>query len=796
MVAPGSTSLLRSNVEKWRVPALTDLAAALAKANNETFGVNIEQPKKHFADLGTSWQGAAYNAAYDRVGQDHDQARKVWAYVDDLVTAIRNAAADIDSHRTVLLTKVNDARSHGLTVADNWVIPDKDGVPVDTINALQDAINLAFYPFRDAVANTATKISEAAELVRTAGDLFGSDLDVTDAPSQGGRTGAEDGKEAAEAAKNGDPAKLDEVAAHLPTHVLTPEQMQALSEGKDVPTLPAEVQDYYKEFFKNAGKDGVLALQDHLQQEATATPDHPASTVAAAQQRALADGMMTITDEHVGTGIGPNGKLSSPGAYTNLPPDIRQLISGREQEYVGDKSGPGDTVRRMQDRMKLANLLGNADPNMTGGTTFSTELGRQAQSMAQYLDSSGGRPIGFTDEETKSLNDAATKFLNTATRNHEADYQLLTGHGLDGQKIPADLSFGANGNQYRSPGDYDPQKFADTVFRNHTWPDQGKAASNLFEWAGQHTHDPGAQLPGTEGNRAREVVAKLPQLLAPHHGDSLDMGPGNKSLVQSTTDSFNKNPEFANSLSRVITGNLDSFADQGTTLMRHDPNIPVEMQLRDSQRLLFLANQTEEGRQTLETARQSYDNAVAYQLANNQIAPESQVDTIRKLATLDAHITDSRYNALTYQHGNDIAQQNDQALKSYNQTKDISDVAKKIVDAVPVPGGPVGTTVKNIAEDQAYKAIMNGVNPPPTPHLLQFPYADEVQKSGNDEFGTRLQTFLDYSANRPPQQTLNSYYTQYQDNYDSTIDSTLVKNSSDLEQLATGGQQAPKKPGS
>ncbi|MDR7169838.1 hypothetical protein J2W56_003582 [Nocardia kruczakiae] len=387
MVAPGTTSLLRSQVEKWSVTALADLGAAIATANNDTFLVNIDNTKKFFTDAGNSWQGVAYNAAYDRVGEDHDQARRVWAYVDDLATAIKTAASDIDSHRTVLIGKVAEASEAGLRVADNWVVCEKEGVAADVITSHQDAINGAFHPFSDAVSTACTKIAEAAELVRAAGDLFGSDLDVNDASTQSGRLGDEDGKEAADAAKNGDQAKLDEVASHLPTYVLTPDQIQALSEGKDVPTLPAEVQDYYKHFFNSAGKDGLLALNDHLQEQATATPDHPASTVAASQQRALADGMMAITNEHLGTGTGPDGKLTSAGAYTNLPPDIRQVLSGRAEERNSDGTpSPNANRQTMLDKARLANLLSKSDPNMVGGTTFSMEAARQGASLANYVD--------------------------------------------------------------------------------------------------------------------------------------------------------------------------------------------------------------------------------------------------------------------------------------------------------------------------------------------------------------------------------------------------------------------------
>jgi len=314
-----------SQVESWSVSALTDLATAFSTENDNTFRTQLDSTKKFFED--STWQGAAHDAAYNRVGEDYDQARKVGYYIDDLVAAINQAASDIASHRTVLIGKVSQAREALLNVNDDWSVHGTDGIPADVVQTHQDAINGALHPFNDAVSTAATKISEAAELVRTAGDLFGSDIGVNDAPTQGGRLGAEDGDAAAATATatatSKDPAAWAQVASHLPTNVLTPQQIQALQAGQDVSTLPADVQEYYKDFYAHAGKDGTLGLSDYLNGQAQS--GNPA---AATQQSALADGMVTITNQHLGTGKTSDGKLTSPGAYTNLPPDVRQLISG------------------------------------------------------------------------------------------------------------------------------------------------------------------------------------------------------------------------------------------------------------------------------------------------------------------------------------------------------------------------------------------------------------------------------------------------------------------------------------
>ncbi|MBO0853183.1 MAG: hypothetical protein J2P18_05375 [Nocardia sp.] len=786
MVAPGSTTLLRSHVEVWNVPELTAFADAISTANNETFQVNIDNAKKFFNDVGTSWQGAAYNAAYDRVGEDHDQARRVWTYVDDLVNEIRTAASDIGSHRTVLLGKLADAREAGLIVGDNWMVSEKEGVSADVINAHQEAINGAFYPFSDAVATAGTKIAEAAELVRASGDLFGSDIDVAEANTQGGRLGDEDGREAADAARNGDKAKMDEVAAHLPTYVLTPNQMQDLSAGKDVPGLPADVQDYYKHFFASAGKDGVLALNDQLKAEATGTSDHPASAAAEVQQRALADGMMAVSNEHVGTGIGPDGKLTSPGAYTNLPPDIRQLISGRaeDREYSGT---PNPTAERqdMLDRARLGNLLGKADPTMVGGTTFSTEVARQGASMASYVDNvdknmGGNMPPGFQDGDKDTIKNSATELLGAGVKNHAADYQLMTGRdATTGDKLPADLSFGAQGDRYGAHGGYDPRKFNSIAF-GHDWGDQGKTASGLYDWTADHVHDQ-----GPEGDLARKTISALPDIVAPKDYGSLATAEDGKTIFQHNADNFNKNPELANSLARVSASDINAFAGIGDAPNAPQPAAPLD--LEGSKRLAFLASQTRDGRETLDLARQTYGNAVMYQVTHDpSMSPTTAHDTVRSIAALDAHINDSMQNAQIYQSYDVAAKHNEQAQQSHDDHKEIGDNVKKVVDAIPVPGGKAVSTVKDILEDQAYKGLMSGVNPDPTPEKVQYPSVEVAKYTGETDFRNRMAHHWGASPD-----DIVKYGPIYDGAYESTISDGLVKDNSSLEQLSTGGAQEP-----
>jgi hypothetical protein len=258
-------------------------------------------------------------------------------------------------------------------------------------------------------------------------------------------------------------------------------------------------------------------------------------------------------------------------------------------------------------------------------------------------------------------------------------------------------------------------------------------------------------------------------------------------------DNFNKNPELANSLARVSAGNLDAFAYAGDT-NPYDPQTGVKLGLTDAQHLLFLSSQTEQGRQTLDLARQQYDSAALYQLTQNggHNIPDP-TSYISRLADLDAHIDAATNNAITYQVGNQIAQQNAQAMHSYTDTKDLADSVKKLVDAVPmsIPGGPVVGALKGIGEDHAYNALMESINPQPTPGKLQFDDYNEMQNLACNRFDTNLNTWA-RTGNLPLDPgTIGDYSGKYSSAYHDLAYGMFVKNSSDLEQLASGYAQAP-----
>ncbi|NNH72332.1 hypothetical protein HLB23_21135 [Nocardia uniformis] len=186
-------NLTRAHVTAWRTSQLASLATTLTTGNS-TFSHQVDRLPKHLADVGTAWVGRAHDAAYDRVIEDHRQARKIWEETNDLVTVLGEAADRLYWERDNLLRKVADAEAPdaagagtAMKVEDNWSITFTiaDTVPADQHadlrRAAQDHQNLiakALTELRNAAHQVDRLIREAAWQIRWAGNHFGDGIDA------------------------------------------------------------------------------------------------------------------------------------------------------------------------------------------------------------------------------------------------------------------------------------------------------------------------------------------------------------------------------------------------------------------------------------------------------------------------------------------------------------------------------------------------------------------------------------------------------------------------------------------
>ncbi|MQY23833.1 TPR repeat region-containing protein [Nocardia macrotermitis] len=812
---------LRSELDRWNLQALRDWAVAVHDSN-ETMLEQIDKARKFFTDQGDNWMGTAFYAAYDRVGQDHDEARKVYYDIGDFLTAFGTSVANVSSHRDVLRAKAADAVGANLKVADNWVC---SGTNATDVHAHQDAINTAYRELAQAEAELGRLLTSRGELIRAAGDLFGSSIEVDEAPNAGARLGGEDGTRLADAARNHDRAAIDAIAAGMPQYQLTPQDLQDLAAGKQVTDIPTDVQDYYREFFKNSGKDGLFALSDQLSQEETTAANSGIKTNIAGMQRDnLANAILMTSNEKVGS-TSADGTFH-PGGINQLPSYMQHLVGDRLE------ANPPKTAlemkTRLEDQTKFAKLLGEANPGFVPGTAMSGQMAATSASMASYLDGhnpavtsmvdgfkhEGAFDIGdkYFDIDKPGISDAAKSYLDLATRNHQTDYQLLSN--------PTE--------QVHTPGDIyaDPKTFRNEIF-NHDWGDKGKLASQLYDWAGEHTHD---QTP--DGDLSRKTLAALPEVFSPTHTEDgksgLTMGTGGHTTFENNAELFKKNPELATGLSKVLAPNLDmlSYGDQHKTVTfpvtdantyPKPTSTDVIIGRDEGDRLLFLSNQSEDGRHLLDTARTLRENTF-YDEAMKQGGDIGKnlalLDDQNNIQSLNSRMTAQQYNALFYQDQSGADAAHNAAMKVYESHQQAAETAKSLVDAV----NPADKVIKPMTEllpnglqdpakqytsglpDKWMDAAIEKWNPKPETPSIQTPSQTQVDSILHNEVSNQLLNSAYNNGQLPPNLTNSDHsgplqlsdstdkatrnaITQYMSNHNLDSYSNSYKSNADINAL-------------
>ncbi|MFF3223681.1 hypothetical protein ACFYV7_12890 [Nocardia suismassiliense] len=745
MLSPGE-------VERWNLGALTAWVTQLGQSRTLMME-RLDFARRHFDEVRQDWQGVAYDAAYNRVGQDHEQGKKLGYEIDELIDIATGGASTVAAYHATLLARLNDARAAQLVVDDAWKVLDKEGVEADVIRAHQESLNGAFFPFRDAVENLAKQVGDQALEMRSAGDLLGSSLDVADADNQASRFGRQDGKALSEAARTRDMALLDQIAGDMPEHVLSPEELRRLAAGEEVSTVPASVQDYYKALYQEAGKDGILALNDRL-----AAREQAGDPVAAQKRDNLANSLMVVSNERVGSG-------DKKGSYANLPDGLRELISGRFEErddMVIDGQLP---VRdEMLQQAALAELLTQANPGYEPGQTMGIELGRQSASLAEYVEYGNrdwnGYPPGFNQGDLDKVESASRQFLETSTRNTESSYALLTGKDpVTGQGIPADLSFGAGDDRYK-PEPFDRDKFTASIFQ-HEWADDGKTAAGLYEWIAD-----GTDKPGQDGVLAKQALAELPNVFAPEEQDDsgAKLKEGESSTIfEENAKAFVTNPKLADGLSHVLANNMETFLNPNATQTRivDDPMVPgiqhnVALRGLEADRLLFLASQSESSRFNLEFARQAYEADMLNRAVTEGAADPKQwlEKNASHLATLDGRISYASVNALIFQAEKTNEELFNAKQDTYEMRQKVGDIVKSLtLDNLEVPGrtpiSVVGNQVLEVAKDAGYDAAMEKFNPEPEREYPRYPRDGKETAEAHQQITQQLLDTLHVNGRLP-----------------------------------------------
>lgn len=809
-------------VRAWD-PNVLNTQAGEWEQKAQTLGSTLDAAARSVDGSNHYWIGTAGDAMRDRHDEIHGDATTVKTALENGATAARNGATAIDAAKTTLLNQVADAEGAHFTVSDTGEVKVSTDMLMllqftdkDSAQVLQAGLESRAQDYQKNIQAALVECGTADDAAMKAVDAAYANLATTQVPSADPKSkvdhaGDKDGTDLADALRRNDTAKVDEILSHLPQNVLSQADIQDLDDGREV-VVPADVQDYYKKFYNNLGKDGLISLDDYLNDQSQ--PGNPNADTAAARQTTIADSILMLSNEKVGTGFDSNGKLKSPGDYTQLPSDVRKLVSGRLEDADWGKmapGGPNEFQNNLTDKVKFAGLLSHADKGMQPGTTFGTELGRQGASLAAYKDGKDTHinewanqwwrdqtPDGtlnsqgiFNKPGAEALENAANQYMGLAASNHESAYQLLT--GLDshtGTKLPQDMSFGAVGNDYSHTGDYDPSKFGAEIFQ-HEWEDKGKTASGLFDWIGEHTHDQ-SQL----GDLARGAYTELPNLLAPHDNTGKLLEQGGETVFKLNTDAFIQNPELSTGLAKVLAPNIDSY--DGYNPHGGIDNGTARLATVDAERLLFLSAQSDQGKLYLETARQVYDQGVISQITQGQ--DPDKLSTPMMLAGVDARIDTAILNAATYQ---DVHNK----IEGLSHQQDVHDVRQKAADIAKdvfkgatqdlvnkLPGGEIVHEVVGTMRDEKWDEAIENWNPEPDPVSVQFPRPGDVQATGDFAFDRKI-IDANASGGTQSQDRIEEYRARYGTAYNEVITNLLAENPDQINALVNGGykiQASPK----
>ncbi|MVU82278.1 hypothetical protein GPX89_34205 [Nocardia sp. ET3-3] len=764
----------RKDVESWKPEKLSEWATEL-DAKTTSYEGQLDRSVTQFR--GTDWSGNAYLAAYDRFGEEHDEGFKLSQEIRDVSTALRTADSRLADERRVLLGRVSDAEHDGdcpvgLTVDDGWKVhakpytasdySDQDKKKIqERIDHHQGLIDTAKSGLLTAVGEVIAGIVNASNNVRTRGDQLGSGIDTPSLtkvdPAELGRKDGEDVSDGKLSDK-----KIAQIADRLAGTSLPPDQLAILAKGGEI-TVPQSTMDYLSNFYDKAGRDGLWQLSDSL--KANGSPQ------ALQLRQELINNMLTLSNEKVVT-RGPDGQVADRGGYNKLNSEVREMIGTRPKvggapdsntrdlpdDYRAVMWGKGPIDDRhalfdyTEDMVKFGRFLNSGDPNYIPGQRLGVELERQAAHQIWISDHGGYAPYkSATLEESdwvRNTDHSAQDFLSVGARNHEATYATLTGHGSDelfGKGVPG-----------QSFEPYDP-KVVNSMFQHKNWDDGGKAIGSMVDWIGTDSHDLGPDgKPTLQALHARETLTRLPGIFAPleapqdpaHHGDQPQLNRSGGVLDHDkfvkTTDAFVANPELSRALAHAMGSNIDAFAD-ATNLPKtaYLPEVgEAQLQVTDANRLLFLASQSDQGRLTLEVARQSYETQILNQAFTQHDLPPGEYakSSLQQLASLDGRFTNAAQNALSYQDNNSIHEYNSKMQDIYEKKKAAAEIVAKVGQSSLgfTPGGEVSSKVSDVLGDKVTESLISKFIPEPHKMEVQYPNATEINEAGIRHFRQEL----------------------------------------------------------
>ncbi|MGC0366121.1 uncharacterized protein YukE [Rhodococcus sp. 27YEA15] len=480
-----------SKARSWNTSAL-DAQAALWAAASESVDDQRRALSNRVSESPDFWRGRGADAMRQSADELGIDTVVLVSSLADTSEAARLGSADIAAARGHVLGCVAAAESAGFVVADDgavtvppdlyvWIVTEAGPDGADAAKAeLERLAREHEQTIREALNGLEEADRSAASAVNAAaGNLRENPISGSAGTVLSGAQGGEDGDLVSSGeASDADLARISDALVQAQ---LTPEQLDAIARGERVDDLPQSTFDYVRNFYNEAGKGGLLDLADKLREQ-----ENSGDPLAAGRLDALANGLLTLSDEKVGTG-------TETGGYGQVPSDVRELVyHGYEPDSNGDRNS-----RDWADLNRLGELIGEATPGNQPGSELGVEFDRVAAHIADMSNQSSGT-IGLTMPYGMDVERTAEQFLDVGTRNHESSSHILT--GLD-----------SNGN----PLDFHRDSVIIPLL-THEWSDDGASAGALVDWinADAVVHNPDDPADVASATRAGESAYGLAQVLS------------------------------------------------------------------------------------------------------------------------------------------------------------------------------------------------------------------------------------------------------------------------------------------
>ncbi|QNG20944.1 hypothetical protein G4H71_08940 [Rhodococcus triatomae] len=165
----------------WQPGKLRE-AGEVMRAQSEDFLNLTDQMVSHIREVGATWEGDAYWAAYDRIAGDRDNGNRIASEVGNLAQLLISSGDSISSYRGVLLGAVASARESGFRVTERWTVEAAVATADDLGQVLsehQSAISTAVNEMLSAQSDAVSAIEQASREVRAEGDRLGAGDDPT-----------------------------------------------------------------------------------------------------------------------------------------------------------------------------------------------------------------------------------------------------------------------------------------------------------------------------------------------------------------------------------------------------------------------------------------------------------------------------------------------------------------------------------------------------------------------------------------------------------------------------------------